>query len=112
MLRHNTYPVIAHIKNRHALLPITAALTNVDLWSLLLSHEFGGVIDQVLKHLEQTRPISKHNGQIRTNLNVDISLHNATMYQLHCFARQLLKRNEHRSVREPPNTRKLQQIIK
>src|SRR5215217_1001289 len=68
----NSHPIIADIKNLHTVARIL--LADLDAWRGLAAHKFGGVIDQVLHHLQDTLVVSKDGRQVFGNADRDISL--------------------------------------
>src|SRR5215217_9380661 len=68
----NAYSIVFHIKDRHAVQMTT--LTDLDSRRTLISHELGGVIDQILHDLQQTLVIAKYRRKVFSNAHGDIAL--------------------------------------
>jgi hypothetical protein len=70
----NAHAVIADVEDGLVRFGFVSLQTDFDDWVGLVTHVFGGVVDQVLQNLYQTRFISMDAGQVRLSLKRDASL--------------------------------------
>src|SRR5512144_2769884 len=92
MIGGNAHSVIAHIEDAIAALGVDTALPNLNTRFLLIAHELGSVVQQVLQHFHQTWVVSIHIGQTASDIDCDPAFHNATMDQVGGFTGDLLER--------------------
>jgi hypothetical protein len=89
MFRGDANPVIPDKEDRSSVL--LAALTDLHTRLGLAAHEFGGIIDQVLHHLDQALAISVYGRQVGLHLHADSAGLQASADQLQGFMRHTFK---------------------
>lgn len=109
MLWRNSDAVI--FDKEHWLAILFAALTNLQPWFWLVSHEFDGVIHQVLKDYDHARSIYMNDGQFFLQAEYDQPSIESFRHEFHCILNDLPKRGVFQRIYQASNAREFEDIV-
>ena len=87
----DTDAIIHDVENRLAI--FISMQTDLDARVGLTTHEFGGIVDQVLNSLKQTSIVTINRWEVFVNKNVNPPALNLALHKFNCLMGKFFKRN-------------------